>query len=147
MDTINKSFKKAIVLGAFTSFDEATFSSRSCYIPARQFNPFKPHKFGLKLFMLCCGVIGYCYSFEIYQGKSTYEVEEQKSSEQEQQVGETPVARLDDTMTGPAAMLRNCLWMNGSHRTVFCDRFYTSIGVCCIEFSLLFICFMYCVCV
>ena len=56
----------AIRLGAFVSFDEATFASRSTYLPARQFNPMKPAKFGLKLIMLCCAVVGYCYSFELY---------------------------------------------------------------------------------
>ena len=69
IDFLNKSFQKAIRLGPFVSFDEATFASRSTYIPARQYNPFKPKKFGLKIFMLCEAVIGYCFSFEIYQGK------------------------------------------------------------------------------
>ena len=40
-----------------------------------------------------------------------------------------PVSRLDDTMTGPAALLLNCAWMHDTHRTVFCDRFYTSVGL------------------
>ena len=30
---------------------------------------------------------------------------------------------------GPVALLRNCSWMHGTHRTVFCDRFYTSVGL------------------
>jgi hypothetical protein len=50
-----------------------------------------------------------------------------KQSETDGNNEDMPVARLDDSSTGPAAMLRNCLWMQGSHRTVFCDRFYTSV--------------------
>ena len=134
---VNESFKNAIRLGAFVSFDEATFSSRSTYLPARQYNPMKPAKFGLKLFMLCCAVIGYCYSFELYQGKqrptTANETVDTEPSETEQQVAaahnEDPVSRLDDTLTGPAALLRNCAWMHGTHRTVFCDRFYTTVGL------------------
>ena len=79
------------------------------------------------------------FRFEIYQGK-TYnnslpvpvrhgaeasEVDAQVAAAQSDQ----PVTRLDDTMTGPAALLRNCSWMHGTHRTVFCDRFYTSVGL------------------
>ena len=81
----------------------------------------KPAKFGLKLFMLCCAVVDYCYSFELYQGKqrpaATTEATSTEPSETEQQVAaahnEEPVSRLDDTLTGPAALLRNCAWMHG----------------------------------
>jgi hypothetical protein len=71
IDTINLRFKKAVRMGVFVSFYEATVSSRSNWLPARQYNPMKPHKFGLKLFMTCCAVVvGYCYSIEVYQGKN-----------------------------------------------------------------------------
>ena len=138
---INSCFQKAICLGPWASFGEATVSTKSSMTPARQFNPFKPHKFGWKLFMMCCAVIGYCYSFEIYQGNSRDSNEPPGDEEQNEEAseadaavastnGEDPVSRLDDTMTGPAALLRNCAWMAGSHRTVFCDRYYTSVGTC-----------------
>ena len=133
VDLVNAQFQKGIRLGAWVSFDEATFSSRSTYTPARQYNPFKPAKFGLKLFMLCCAILGYCFSFELYQGKSRKDAPAGEPSEEEVRVAaahnEEPVSRLDDTLTGPAALLRNCSWMHGSHRAVFCDQFYTSRGL------------------
>jgi len=140
LDTINSCFKKTIHLGPWVSFDEATISTRSSMTPARQYNPFKPHKFGWKLFMLCCSVIGYCYSFEVYQGKLRSENISNDEEEHKEEASEAddPVAdamteeqstRLDDTTTGPLALLRNCAWMSGSHRTVFCDRYYTSVGM------------------
>ena len=65
--------------------------------------------------------------------KPNAEPSEAETSEEEEQVAaahnEEPVTRLDDTLTGPAALLRNCLWMHGTHRTVFCDRFYTTMGI------------------
>lgn len=136
IDALNKQFQRAIRLGAFVSFDEATFASRSTYIPARQYNPLKPKKFGLKLFMLCEALCGYCFRFEIYQGKyapSMPDVDAQVAAAHNDEpvaiLSDEPVGRLDDTLTGPAALLRNCAWMQGSHRTVFCDRFYTSVGL------------------
>ena len=132
MTLINKTFRSCIILGAFIAFDEATFSSRSNYLPGRQYNPMKPAKFGLKLFMLCCAVIGYCHSFELYQGKkrpNNNDEQTEIATAGDDDKDEAPVTRLDDTMTGPAALLRNCSWMHGSHRTVFCDRFYTTVNL------------------
>ena len=138
VDSINRCFQKAIRLGPWVSFDEATVSTKSSKTPARQYNPFKPHKFGWKLFMMCCAVINYCFSFELYQGKPKDTAQANDAEEKEQaseadvavaqSLSEEPISRLDDTTTGPAALLRNCAWMAGSHRTVFCDRYYTSIG-------------------
>ena len=132
MTVINKTFRSCIILGAFIAFDEATFSSRSNYLPGRKYNPMKPAKFGLKLFMLCCAVIGYCHFFELYQGKKRADNNEEPTdiaTAIDDDKDEAPVTRLDDTMTGPAALLRNCSWMHGSHRTVFCDRFYTTVNL------------------
>ena len=118
---MNNRFKSSFQLGAYVAFDEATLSSRSSYLPGKVYNPNKPHKYGLKLFMLCCSVVGYCYSFEVYQGKK-------RSTEQSDEASEASnVAEDADNSTGPAALLRNCKWMEGSHRTVFCDRYYTSV--------------------
>ena len=90
--------------------------------------------------MLCCSVIGYCYSFEIYQGKARSENMAEDGEETKEEASEADadvstaksengLSRLDDTTTGPSALLRNCAWMSGSHRIVFCDRYYTSIGL------------------
>jgi hypothetical protein len=65
--------------------------------------------------------VGYCYSFEVYQGKkraTSDQVETEDGGQDE---------AADDNTTGPIAMMRNVSWMKGSHRTVFCDRYYTSV--------------------
>ncbi|DAZ96920.1 TPA: hypothetical protein N0F65_012023 [Lagenidium giganteum] len=33
----------------------------------------KPHKWGIKLFMVCCAASGYCFKFEVYKGKKRQE--------------------------------------------------------------------------
>ena len=121
INMMNNRFKSSFQLGCYAAFDEATLSSRSSYLPGKVYNPNKPHKYGLKLFMLCCSVVGYCYSFEVYQGKK-------RSTEQSDEASEvSSVVEDADNSTGPLALLRNCKWMEGSHRTVFCDRYYTSV--------------------
>jgi hypothetical protein len=119
IDMMNNRFKTNFQIGSYVAFDEATLSCRSSYLPGKVYNPNKPHKYGLKLFMLCCSVVGYCYSFEVYQGK--------KRDEPSEEVDAVNDDAEDDNTTGPIATLRNCKWMQGSHRTVFCDRYYTSV--------------------
>ena len=69
--------------------------------------------------MTCCAHTGYCYKFEIYQGKERYDVQVDDEN--------TPVARCDDSRTGPAALLQAMDEFQGTHKTVYCDRFYTSV--------------------
>ena len=71
VETLNKSFRACYKLGKYIAFDEATFACVSKFLPARVFNPMKPHRYGLKVFMTCCGVTGYCFGFEMYQGAGT----------------------------------------------------------------------------
>ena len=66
IDTLNKTFKETYELGRHVSYDEMTIESSSRYIPSIQFNPLKPHKWGLKLHSVNCGVTGYCHKFEVY---------------------------------------------------------------------------------
>ena len=123
INMMNKRFQANFEIGSYVAFDEATLSSRSSYLPGKVYNPNKPHKYGLKLFLLCCSVVSYCYSLEVYQGKkrSTEVSDQANSNDMEEDVD------IDENSTGPIAMLRNCKWMQGSHRTVFCDRYYTSV--------------------
>ena len=96
------------------SFDEATFACISKYLPGRIFNPLKPHRYGIKAFMTCCAVTGYCYKFEFYQGKSNY------CSDFE--------ANTNEKQSGPSALIRNMKEFKNTYRIVICDRFYTSVS-------------------
>ena len=46
------------MIGRHCSFDEGTIGSTSRYMPCKQFNPNKPKKWGIKVFMLCCAENG-----------------------------------------------------------------------------------------
>ena len=72
----------------------------------------KPHRYGLKVFMTCCGITGYCYGFDIYQGAST------KTD-----------ASAADKKSGPQALYRAMKEFQDTWRIVICDRFYTSVVV------------------
>ncbi len=108
--SITTRYQKTVRLVAFVSLDEATVSSRSNWLRACQYNPMKPREFRLKLFMTCCAVTGYFYSLEVYQGKQRDTNKPYLANHEDMSV-----ARLDDASMSPAAMLRNCLWMKGSH--------------------------------
>ena len=94
-------------------------------------------KFGLTMFMLCCAVVGYCDSFELYQGKqlpaTATKAADSEPSETKQNAttdhDKEPVNKLDDALTAPLGLPRSCAWMHGSHCTVFGDRLYTIIGL------------------
>ena len=108
IEILNSTFKSAYELGAHISFDEATIKATGRRVPGKLFNPMKPHKWGMKLFMTCCGETGYCYKFEVYKGKHN---------------------GSEAMCTGPAALLRNMKEFAYSKRIVYCDRFYTSVAV------------------
>jgi hypothetical protein len=68
--------------------------------------------------MLCCSVVGYCYTFEAYQGKK---------QQDETDSDDSATAMEDENTMGTIALMRNCSWVEDSHRTVFCDCYYTSV--------------------
>lgn len=109
IERLNVTFGRCLQLGSHFSFDEGTWPTMSKYCPGKQFNPMKPHKWGLKLFMLCDSRSGYCTKFELYQGRK----------------GINPLQ--DDEKTGPAAVLRNVKHLAGSLGVLYCDRYYTSV--------------------
>jgi len=57
--------------------------------------------------MLCCATTGFCTKFEVYQGKD----------------------RGPELKAGPEALYRNVQHLAGSKRVIFCDRYYTTIGL------------------
>ena len=76
----------------------------------------KPHRYGLKVFMTCCAVTGYCYKFEIYQGASV-------------SASKNPDAAAADKKSGPRALFRAMAEFKGTFRVAVCDRFYTSVMI------------------
>ncbi|EGZ12802.1 hypothetical protein PHYSODRAFT_512577, partial [Phytophthora sojae] len=62
-NVINKlqtTFKGGIELGRWVAFDEMVIPSRSSRNKIRVFLKNKPHKYGTKLFAVCCGKTHYC---------------------------------------------------------------------------------------
>jgi hypothetical protein len=101
IDHLNHVFGSAVELGAQCSFDEGKIASKSKYLPAKTYDPMKPKKWGLKLFMLCCARTSFCTKFEVY----------------------------GNDKAGPEALLRNVRHLEGSKRVIYCDRYYTSIAL------------------
>ena len=88
--------------------------------------------------MICCASMGYCYIFDVYQGKTRNNQNRKDAKNvdvQNEEIVGTLVQddnescdRLSDTKTGPSALIRCCKsWISDSYRIVFCDRFYTSV--------------------
>jgi hypothetical protein len=107
--TLNRTFENAIELGGVVSYDEATIATVSRYVPCKVYNGMKPHKWGIKLHMVCCAETGYCSKFEVYKGKFMKD------------------GTLSDCPSGPSSLLRNVKYLSHSRRVIFCDRYYTSV--------------------
>lgn len=56
-------------MGQFMSIDESMIKYKGKQIRFIQYMPAKPIKHGIKVFVLSCAEIGYCYEFWIYYGK------------------------------------------------------------------------------
>jgi hypothetical protein len=59
-DTLQRTSAAAFKLGKYVSFDEAVLPSRASMHSFLMYFKDKPHKFGTKLFMVCCGSTAYC---------------------------------------------------------------------------------------
>ena len=116
IESLLAAFRKCYVLGKYISFDEATFACIPKYLPARIFNPMKPHRYGLKVFMTCCALTGYCYKFELYQGAAG-------------STSNNPDAAAADKKSGLRALFRAMHEFKGTYRVVVCDRFFTSVMI------------------
>jgi hypothetical protein len=57
---LQKTFRQNFVPPSELSFDEAMLPSRSSFNKMRIYMKDKPHKWGTKLFMLCCARTSYC---------------------------------------------------------------------------------------
>ncbi|POM71656.1 Hypothetical protein PHPALM_11740 [Phytophthora palmivora] len=112
-------FDEAMLSSRSSFNDESMLPSRSSFIRMRVFMKDKPHKWGTKLFMLCCSTTAYCIRFEVCCGKQ----------EQPNASGSLP-----DYGSGPAAVIRNLREVFGASgsgtsamRIIVTDRFYTSV--------------------
>ena len=65
IEVLNTKFQSHYNLTQHLSLDEAMAAFKG-YSSIRQFIPTKPHRFGYKIWCLCCQ--GYLYKFELYQG-------------------------------------------------------------------------------
>ena len=65
-DVLQETFSKYYVPGQYVSFDEAVLPGESALHSFLMFFKDKPHKFGTKLFMLCCAKSAYCIRYHIF---------------------------------------------------------------------------------
>jgi hypothetical protein len=117
IETLQRTFMQGLTLGRWVAFDEMVIPSRSARNTVRIYLKNKPHKYGTKLFAVCCGETNYCARIEVYCG-----------SRQD--------SRVVDTLSGPAAVLRNlrALWPpskidRSQMRVVVTDREYTCVSL------------------
>ena len=65
VDELQRSFKAGMEMGKWLAFDEMVIPSRSSRNAIRLYLKNKPHKYGTKLFALCCGETHYCKRYSI----------------------------------------------------------------------------------
>lgn len=117
VETMQRTFSQGLKIGRWVAFDEMVIPSRSGRNKIRIYLKNKPHKFGTKLFAVCCGETNYCARIEVYCGKHQD-------------------ARVVDSLSGPAAVIRNlkALWPTRTvdrtqRRTVITDREYSCVSL------------------
>lgn len=109
LDHLNERFS-SVPYEQRLSLDEQMCATKMGHF-LKQYLPNKPHKWGFKLFVLCC-LLGYAYKFEVYSGK---QATERKTNEPEIGVIGNTVIRL--TRDVPR---------NVNH-VIYFDNFYTSL--------------------
>lgn len=70
MDHLNQKFKQFGIFSKELSIDEQMVRYYGRH-SLKQFIRGKPIRFGFKQWIMCCGITGYCYSMELYQGKKS----------------------------------------------------------------------------
>ena len=117
IETLQERFATGMTLGKWIAFDEMVIPSRSSRNGIRIYLKNKPHKYGTKLFAVCCGKTKYCSRIDVY-------------------CGARQSAKYVDTLAGPAAVIRNlqALWPphtvdRTQKRVVITDREYTCLGL------------------
>ena len=113
---LQDTFEALVIPGLLWSIDEGMVPYRGRFCPCKVYMKDKPHKFGIKIWMLCCAVTGFCYMFKVYEGRGDLFP------------GETPEF-VDLWGLGERVVLFFAnLVRKGSH--LFTDRFFTTPAVC-----------------
>ena len=117
IDTLQDRFARGMTLGRWVAFDEMVIPSRSSRNGIRIYLKNKPHKYGTKLFAVCCGETKYCARIDVYCGARQN-------------------SKYVDTLAGPAAVVRNlkALWPEqaidrSQKRVIITDREYTCFAL------------------
>jgi hypothetical protein len=71
MNTLKETFKKYWRCGQHVTIDERTIPIRNRMCPIRIYNPAKPYKFGMELFVLVDSLTHYCWDFIVYDKLKT----------------------------------------------------------------------------
>lgn len=71
MNTLKETFKKYWRCGQHVTIDERTIPIRNRMCPIRIYNPAKPYKFGMELFVLVDSLSYYCWDFIVYDKLKT----------------------------------------------------------------------------
>ena len=113
---LQATFAALVKPGFLWSIDEGMVPYRGRFCPCKVYMKDKPHKFGIKIWMLCCAVTGFCFMFKIYEGRGDVFP------------GETPEF-LDLWGLGERVVLYFASFVaKGSH--IFTDRFFTTPALC-----------------
>ena len=105
LDELNENFKKYYNPQEFVCVNESMIPFRGRII-FRQYMKQKRHKYGRKIFKLCCG-FGYTYNFSVYTGKNSDEV----------------------NMTPTNIVMNLCQNLFNKGHTVCTDNWYTSVDL------------------
>ena len=115
VETVQDTFARGMTIGRWIAFDEMVIPSRSSRNAVRIYLKNKPHKYGTKLFAVCCGETNYCARVDVYCG-----ARQDKS--------------IVDCLSGAAAVLRNLKALfppskvdRRQMRVVVTDREYTCV--------------------
>jgi hypothetical protein len=104
----NKEWPSNWTVGEHVAVDESMILYKGKKIDFVQFMPAKPIKHGIKVYALCCSYTGYCFAYEIFEGKS-------------EGVDNSPEAVVDRLLSHLGFEAEE-----EAGRTMFTDNWYTS---------------------
>jgi Transposase IS4 len=116
INTLRRVFMQVVRAGLIWSIDESICPYRGKYCPAKVYMKDKPHKFGMKIWMINCATTGYCFDFKVYEGKGDAWFNEPDEWKNDFSLGERVLLNMSANVP------------RGSY--IFCDRFFTTPKVC-----------------